>query len=260
MLWIGGPPGSGKTSIATRLARRNGLRWYNADTQTWAHRDRALAAGVAAAHRWESLAPEARGKAPPAELLEMSLHRERGPMVIDDVRALPSAPLIIAEGSTVPASLISAGLADHTRAVWLLPTTSFHREQLADLGAGARTLYTLLREVIEQETHQHCAPVLSVDGSRAVDEMTEAVGELFADAVANGPHAKTPSERRVLLRDANRAVAEQVRGYYARPWARGDPDSVVRSFLCECGDPECTESVEIAVEASARPIYAPGHG
>jgi adenylylsulfate kinase-like enzyme len=38
VLWIGGAPGSGKTTIATRLARRHGLRLYSADTKTWEHR------------------------------------------------------------------------------------------------------------------------------------------------------------------------------------------------------------------------------
>jgi hypothetical protein len=90
--------------------------------------------------------------------------------------------------------------------------------------------------------------------------MTGAIEALFAVAIAGGPRAETPDERRALLRDANRAQAEQVRGYYARPWARGDADSVVRSFLCECGDTQCTESVEATVKASAKPIYAPGHG
>lgn len=46
VLWIGGPPGTGKTAIATRIARRHGLRWYGADTRTWQHRDRALDAGM----------------------------------------------------------------------------------------------------------------------------------------------------------------------------------------------------------------------
>ena len=259
MLWIGGPPGSGKTSIATRLARRHGLRWYGADTQTWAHRDRALAAGVPAAERWESLPPEARGEASQDELLAGSLHRERGQMVIDDVRALPAVPLVVAEGSVVPASLISSGLADETRAIWLIPTASFQRPQLAELPPGARRLYSLLRDVIEQETRGHGAPVLTVDGTRGLDEVTDAVEAVFAAAIAEGPKAATRDDRQGLLRGANEAIAEQVRGYYRRPWADGDPESVIRSFVCECGEPGCTAFVEVSVERADGPVYAPGH-
>ena len=260
VLWIGGPPGSGKTSIATRLARRHGLRWYGSDTQTWAHRDRAVAARVPAAERWESLPPASRGKAPPDELLAMSLHRERGQMVVDDVSSLPENPVVVAEGSNVPAWLISSGLSDESHAVWLLPTASFQQRQLEELEPGARTLYLLLRDVIDEETHEHGAPVLVVDGTRGVEEMTDAVEELFAAVIANGPRVETSSGRQELLRGANQATVEQVRGYYGRPWAQGDPESVVRPFLCECGRTDCSESVEVTVGRATEPVYAPGHG
>jgi len=88
-------PGAGKTTVATRIARRYGLRWYGADTQTWAHRDRALGEGHPAALRWEALTPAERWEtATPTEVLEMSLHAERGTMIVDDVQRLPRAPLI----------------------------------------------------------------------------------------------------------------------------------------------------------------------
>jgi hypothetical protein len=94
VLWIGGPPASGKTTIASRLARRHGLRWYNSDTQTWAHRDRAIREGNGAAVRWEAMTPEERWvTAAPADMFELSLHAERGPMVVDDLRRLPRSPL-----------------------------------------------------------------------------------------------------------------------------------------------------------------------
>jgi hypothetical protein len=97
VLWIGGPPGGGKSSVATRIARRHGLRWYGADTRTWRHRDRALRAGSEAARRWEAMTPEQ-----------------------------------LWVRSTLPAWALSSGVADRSRAVWLLPTRRFQRATLAD--------------------------------------------------------------------------------------------------------------------------------
>lgn len=39
----------------------------------------------------------------------------------------------------------------------------------------------------------------------------------------------------------------QAHGYLARPWTTGDEATFVRAFLRECGDPQCTEVVELAV-------------
>lgn len=257
VLWIGGPPGSGKTTVATRLARRHGLRWFNADTRTWAHRDRALAAGNEAARRWEALTPHERWvEATPAEQLAMSLHRERGPMLVDDLRAVPPTPLTVAEGSTVAASLV----AEPGRSVWLLPTAELQRAHLARRDSHANELYLLLAVEIEREAREHGAPILDVDGSRGIAETVAAVEELFADALAEGPRAETGAERRALLREANLAQVEQVRAHFARPWADGDADAVERSFVCECGEPSCEASVVLTVAgAAAGPALAPGH-
>jgi hypothetical protein len=263
VLWIGGPPGTGKTAVATRIARRHGLRWYGADTRTWQHRDRALRAGNPAARRWETMAPQQRWvQSTPAQMLEMSLHAERGPMVLDDLRALPDSPLVVAEGSTLPAQSVSSGLADRSRAVWLLPTDDFQRALLGarDTPPGPTALYLLLRDRIASEASQHGAPTLTLDGSLDLEATVTAVEELFAAALAEGPGAETRAERRVLLREANEAIVAQVRGYYARPWAEGDAESVVREFLCECGSTACHASVHVPVATVlAGAVLAPGH-
>jgi hypothetical protein len=77
----------------------------------------------------------------------MSLHGERGPMVLDDLRALPDSLLLLAEGSTLPAQAVSSGIADRSRAIWLLPTPEFQRALLAARGTppGPTALYLLLR-------------------------------------------------------------------------------------------------------------------
>lgn len=256
-LWIGGPPGAGKTTVATRLARRHGVRWYCADTRTWAHRDRALAAGHDAAARWEALTPEERRATDRTddELLAMSLHRERGAMVVDDVRALPPHPITLVEGSVVAAALVP----DLERAVWLLPTEELHQARLRERG-DANRLYRLLVTVIAAEARAHGVPVLDVDGSLTIDEAVEAVERLLGEALAAGPRAETAGERRALLREANLATVAQVRAYFARPWARGDGERAERSFICECGDTSCVADVVASVAAvAAAPAVATGH-
>jgi hypothetical protein len=264
VLWIGGAPGAGKTTVGLRLARRYGLRLYSADTRTWVHRDRALAAGNAAAERWEALSPEERRRrVSPAELLAMSLHADRGAMVVDDLRALPAASLIVAEGSTLPAWVVAAGIADRSHTVWLIPTAALQRARLAGRATAApqARLYLLLGELIAREASEHALPTLPVDGSAGIAGTTEAVAGLFADTLAAGPLAAGRGERRALLREANEAIAAQVRGYHTRPWARGDADTVVRGFACECGDRGCVAGVPLPVGALGDgPVLARDHG
>ncbi len=159
------------------------------------HRDRALAAGNPAAHRWEALRPANRWEdVSDEDLLAMSLHRERGQMVLDDLRALPDTPLVVAEGTTLP-----AWAAPPERAVWLLGTYR----------ARSR-LERILGEQIVAEAREHGLPTL------AAADLAE-VERRFADALAAGPCA--PEEREALLREADEAIREQVRGFHSRPWA-----------------------------------------
>jgi hypothetical protein len=261
VLWIGGPPGSGKTTIARRLARSYGLRLYSADTRTWVHRDRALRAGNPWAERFETLSPAERWRGPDDDLFQMSLHVERGPMVLDDLSASPPTPLIIAEGSSLPASAVTLGIARPGRVVWLLPTPAFQEAQLAARATadGPSRLYRLLRQRAEHDVEHHGLPVLNVDGSRALPDMVMAVERLLHDALSAGPVATRLEQRRSLLREMNEDVVTQVRGYHSRPWAIGAPD-FVQLFVCECGRPTCEAEISAPVgEAAAGPLFAVGH-
>lgn len=166
--------------------------------------------------------------------------------------------MIVAEGSPVSPS----GVVDHARAVWLIPAPESQRAYFVERGldSGPTELYLLLAAEIERQAKEHDMPVLTVDRSRGIDDVIAAVEGLFADAIAEGPRAETLAERTELLREANEAIVAQVRGYYARPWADGDPDEAVRPFLCECGSPACDLSVDVHVgDAAAKRVLAAGH-
>ena len=180
-------------------------------------------------------------------------------MVVDDVQALPRSPLVVAEGTTLPAGAVQ----DRSRAVWLLATPELQRARLEERGLahGPRELYLLHAEIIEREAREHGVRVLVADGSRSIDATVATVERLFEDALAEGPRAETAAERRRLLREGNEAIVAQVRGYYARPWAEGEADQTVRSFVCECGERSCEASVDVPVAvAAAAPVIAAGHG
>ncbi len=257
VLWIGGASGAGKTTLATRLARRHGLRWYSADAHTWAHRDAAVRAGHEGAIRWEAMNDEERlavAAERPADLLHLNLDLERGPMIVDDLRRLPEAPLVVADGSTVLPELVAQGHAARDRAVWLLPTFAVHRAFHEARGMAHLVDYRwLVVQEVERQASAYEVDVVRVDGSLGPDDVLAEVERRLAGPLAAGPVAEDADERRALLRYANASIVEQARGFLARRRDARDETSFVREFRCECDDPECRQTVALAVAE-----YAPG--
>jgi hypothetical protein len=265
VLWVGGPPGSGKTTVARMLARTYGLRWYNSDAHTWSHRDRAIRAAQPAALRFEALTTNERSSLTPEEWVALSLQDERGPMTLDDLRALPTSPAIVAEGTQVTPRMVPAG----SRAVWLMPSYECLRARLEERHRpnGAPGAYlAMARWVISQVTDK--APpstILQVD-DWSIEKTVARMEHLFRDWLSAVPRAVTVEERRQLARYANRVVVEQHLAYLARPWTTGDPSTIVRSFDCECGLLNCQAQVELAIadfpdppDAGAPPVLSPSH-
>jgi hypothetical protein len=153
-------------------------------------------------------------------------------------------------------------LEEPSRGVWLIPTREFQERTCAErqLAPGVAALYRLYTEVVAQEAREHGARVLTIDGAKDIPAVAAEVEDLLDDALATGPHAETHDERSRLLREANLTIVEQVRGYYRRPWATGDPEAVQRDFLCECGNSACLEVVLATLaQAASAPVLAPSH-
>lgn len=230
VLWIGGPAGAGKTTAARLLARRHGLRWYNSDTRTWEHRDRALAAGY-------QLPPRGPG----------SDHYDRRPMIVDDLRALPRTPLIVAEGGPIHPEMVTLGGA----AVWLLPSPEVQRERLARRHPdGIPTGYLRTYEKVLADLAAGTVPTLVIDGL-SVSETVDELSRRFTDRLAAGPTAAGIDARRALIREGNRALVAQYTSPRAVPLVPGDPGTSIRTFDCECAAPDCIALVCLAVRDAA---------
>jgi hypothetical protein len=150
VLWIGGAPDAGKTSLARALAGRYGMHAYHYDRFDrlelpghWARIDAARHPHMHAARarigdldaRWVHTTPEA--------LLAtwQRISAERFPMALDDLRALPP-DAIVAEGYGFLPELVAPLLWSPRQAVWLVPTEAFKRARYAEREArgekGAR--------------------------------------------------------------------------------------------------------------------------
>ena len=282
VIWIGGPPGTGKTSIARSIAAEYDLRVYHADAHTWDHHDRALAAGFPASQRWQAASPDERWVSTAPERMaedSLELNRERFRLMLEDIRGFTPEPLIVVEGTPLLPWLVAGVLASPGHAVWLLPTPEVERtllgtrpttsfEATSDPPRAAENRFRrelLVAEAIERGTRELGFATLRVDGSRGLDGMRAAVEDVLRPVLRRGPRAATVDARRELRRDENGRQLRQLLTYVARVPGAGRPDTLDYAFSCECGRSGCAEVVRTAIadyEAIARasrPLVHPKH-
>lgn len=239
VLWIGGPSGVGKSTVARLFARRHGLRWYSSDTQTWEHRDRALALGDPAAQAWEAMTPDERSSLPPEETIRLGLDRSQ--MILDDLEELPKTPAVIVDGTTVTPDLIG----DSKSVVWLFASAQARDSRVRQRGWGA----------VNDETNELRAHLIKVASTTAAGEsidtsnrtvavILDMVDEVAGSWLARQQRATSIGERRQLIRAGNVAIVRQYRAGLARPWATADPRSIIRAYDCECAQLGCTSLVD----------------
>jgi len=135
--WIGGASGSGKSTVARRLADKHGLRLYSTDEAMGEH-----------AHRWRpqdcpnltefvKMSMDQRWvDRSPQKMLE-TFHWFRGEgfgLIIEDLLALPPDQGALAEGFRLLPHLVKPLLHDPSHAVWLIPTPEFRRAAFESRG------------------------------------------------------------------------------------------------------------------------------
>jgi len=267
MLWVGGAPGAGKSTLCWQLSRAHDLPLHPVDLWAYDHQARLLAG--------ETLDDQlARGPVAAADAFE-SVSRRRLGLVLDDIRSRDLGPVpAIVEGPQ-----LMPGFADRLPpgwGVWLVPdparTRLARQERLAKaeaLGgppAAERSRLRLLVErdaVIAERVRAGAArsgrPVIEVPPRPDWPAITAAVETALAPALRSAPRLTPGPELSRQRRYENRAADRQ-----GRLWMRDAELTSAPSypFGCECGTSRCRAAWtatpdDYAVRtASDRPLIA----
>lgn len=204
VLWIGGSPCSGKSTIGHTIAQIYVFLDYHLDAWSRNHFVRRVAAGDAEATTFLKMNMDQRWVERPIEALAqeaITSWNKDFHLVIEDLLALPKENFIIAEGNFFP-ECVAPYLSSPHQAIWLVPTDSFCEQgrrrrwdeqmqrqlrhgvydESSDPEKRRRNIIArdcqLARYVKQQATELHL-PVYEVDGSRSREEMTELVERHF---------------------------------------------------------------------------------
>jgi hypothetical protein len=200
VLWIGGAPDAGKTSVADRLAAKYGVPVYHFDRHEPAHFARARAdrhPALFAAHPVRMTPDERWVRGPVAAMVRETIQSwsERFAMAVDDLLAMPNRPMIVAEGPGFFPECVGPLMVSPHQAIWLEPTESFKyasaarrdklrsRYETSDPERAQQNWYARdlgLVAHVRREAQARGLALLIVDGSASLDEMTARVEAHFA--------------------------------------------------------------------------------
>jgi hypothetical protein len=193
--WIGGGSGAGKSTVARQLAADHGLRLYHAEPFS-KYVGRADSGATPLLQEFMAMDMDERWvNRSPAVMLE-TFHGFQGEgfdLVLEDLRAMPPDPPVLAEGFSLLPRLVAPLLSGPRQAVWLLPTPEFRRAAFESRGSTLtipnktsdpqRALANLLArdqlftEQLRAQARAARLQTVDVDGSLDVTESVARVGE-----------------------------------------------------------------------------------
>jgi hypothetical protein len=135
--WIGGGSGAGKSTVARQIAADHGLRHYHAEPFS-KYVGRAGPGATPLLQEFMAMDMDERWvNRSPAVMLETfhGFHGEGFDLVLEDLRALPPDPPVLAEGFSLLPRLVAPLLTRPRQAVWLLPTPEFRRAAFESRGS-----------------------------------------------------------------------------------------------------------------------------
>jgi len=144
VLWLGGPPIAGKTTVARYLAGKYDLKLYAIDWHNvHEHGNRLDAVRHATAYQARYLSMEERYGSPSVdELVERVIRvwTEEFEFVVEDLLATPTGRVVISEGPGAYPWCVAPLLESPRQAAWIVPRSDFREKVLAERidAAGGR--------------------------------------------------------------------------------------------------------------------------
>lgn len=202
VLWIGGAPDSGKSTIAQELAGRHQLQAYHYDQHDLAHHEQLAQTSLRHRAFLNASLDERWVQPEPEMLMQRSLgsFRDRFPLVIEDLLALPNQRQTIAEGFGLLPELLASVLSHPAQAIWLIPSESFKRASMKRRGKPSFSIQVsdperaksnllardmLLAAYIEEQASAYGYTVQAVDGLRSPEALANLLEQHFAPFLFN---------------------------------------------------------------------------
>jgi len=189
--WIGGGSCAGKSTIARRIAAKNGLQLYATDDVMADHARRSTPDDCPLLHKFMAMDMDQRWLNRSSKDMLETFHWFRGEgfsMIIEDILRLPSETRIIVDGFRLLPHLVKPLLSMRSHAVWLLPTPEF-RQAVVDSRGGPqwgfiaktsdpeRALHNLLErdamftDHLYEEAQRLGLNTIAVDSTMTVEEL-----------------------------------------------------------------------------------------
>lgn len=198
VLWIGGSPCSGKSSVAKMLAEAYGFRVYHCDEAferhiLMAHPDRHPTLHGISRMTWEEI-----WMRPIEELVqdEISAYREQFEMIVSDLQALPKTTPIIAEGAALLPEKVYEYFIRRWHVLYMIPTPQFQWDVYPRRGAWVEEVISqtsdpvrafqnwMQRDIqfgdwVYKRAVEHDMDIFEVDGSFNLAETTQLLERYF---------------------------------------------------------------------------------